>query len=474
MGQYALFDIALSNRHVHGTAQLRVIPASAHFLLLIEGFSMSQFRLARISLMLAALGLAAPVLTTSAYAQTAPAAAPAKPADTIRPELFKLLDPTAVKQLLAEKKFDELQTRISQADAFPAKTPYEEYVLNRMKVAFGSATNNDAMLTSGLEAVINSGRMPAADQADFILALGNTYYNGKNYPKAIEWFTRYQKESTTPLKARDALVRSYYLSNDFATAKTLLLPVIADAEKAGQPPSLEDLRLLGSAASKVKDNNVYLTTLEKLVAYYPTDDFWTDLLHRMQGKPTFNQAHDIDVLRLMLVAEKQLAPEEYTELAELALQAGFPTEAKKAVDAGFAAGVLGTGPNAAKHKQLRDRANKGAADDAKNIAGGEAGAAKAKDGAGLVNLGYAYVTMDQFDKGIPLMEQGVAKGINKRPEDYKLRLGIAYAKAGRKAEAIKTFESIKGTDGSADLARYWTLWVNRAPAVAAAPAPAAK
>lgn len=436
---------------------------------------MSQFRLARISLMLAAIGFAAPVLMTSAHAQqkpAAPAAAPVKPADTVRPELFKLLDPAAVKPLIDAKKFDELQARITQAEAFPAKTPYEEYVLNRMKVALGSATNNDAMMTAALEAVINSGRMAPADQAEFVLALGNSYYNAKNYPKAIEWFNRYQKESPTPLKARPALIRSYYLSNDFATAKTMLVPVIAETEKAGQTPSLEDLRLLGSAASKTKDDEVYLATLEKLVAFYPTDDFWTDLVHRMQRKKTYNAAHDLDVLRLMMVAEKTLAPEEYTEVAELALAAGFPTEAKKAIDAGYAANVLGTGSNAAKHKALRDRANKGAADDAKNIAGGEAGAAKAKDGTGLVNLGYAYVTMDQFDKGIPLMEQGIAKGVVKRPEDAKLRLGIAYAKAGRKAEAIKTFESVKGADGAADLAKYWTLWVNRVPAVAAAPAPA--
>jgi tetratricopeptide (TPR) repeat protein len=445
-------------------------------LYLTEGLFMSQFRLARITLMLAAIGLnAAPALTSSALAQKtpAPAAAPAAaPADTVRPELFKLLDPTAVKQLMTDKNYAEMQNRITQADAFPNKTPYETYVLDRMKIALASATNNESMLTTSLEAAINSGKLPAADQAEFELALGNSYYNAKNYPKAIESFKRYQKDSTTPDKANVALIRSYYLSNDFATARTMLVPAIAATEKAGQQPSLEDLRLLASASAKVKDNAVYVSTLEKLVAFYPTDDYWTDLLHRVAGKPGFNQAHDVDILRLQFMAEKQLAPEEYVELAELDLTAGFPTEAKKVIDAGYATGVLGTGSNAAKHKQLRDRATKGAADDARNIAAGEAGAAKAKDGVGLVNLGYAYVSMDQFDKGLPLMEQGIAKGISKRPDDYKLRLGIAYAKAGRKAEALKAFESVKGDDGGADLARYWALWVNRAPAVAAAaPAP---
>jgi tetratricopeptide (TPR) repeat protein len=438
---------------------------------------MSHFRLARISLMLAAIGLnAAPALMASAHAQkaqpAAPAAAPA--AETVRPDLFKLLDPAVVKQLMAEKKYADVQARITQADAFPAKTPYETYVLDRMKIALGSATGNDAMAMTALEAVIASGRLPAPDQAEFILALGNYYYNAKNYTKAIEWMTRYQKESATPLKVRAALIRAYYLNNDFATAKTMLLPLIADAEKAGQAPSLEDLRLLASASAKVKDNPTYLMAMEKLVALYPSDDYWTDLLHRMQSKPGYNQAHELDVLRLESVALKAMAPEEYTEMAELSLAAGFPTEAKKTIDAGYAAGVLGTGANAAKHKQLRDKATKGAADDARNIASGEASAAKAKDGAGLVNLGYAYVTMDQFDKGIPLMEQGIAKGIAKRPDDYKLRLGMAYAKAGRKAEAIKTLEGVKGNDGLGDLAKYWILWVNRSATPAAAAAPVAK
>ena len=442
---------------------------------------MSHIRLARLSLMLAAIGLnAAPALMTAAHAQkaAAPAAAVAPPADTVRPELFKLLDPVAVKQLMAEKKFADVQARLTQADAFPAKTPYETYVIDRMKVSLGVGTSNDAMAMAALEAVINSGRLTAQEQGDFILALGNLYYNAKNYPKSIEWFKRYQKDSPTPQKARAAIIRSYYLGGDYATAKTELLAEMADNEKAGQPPSLEDLRLLSSAAAKLKDNATYLTTMEKMVALYPSDDYWTDLLHRMQGKPGYNQSHELDVLRLQAVALKQMAPEEYLEMAELDLAAGFPTEAKKVLDAGFANGVLGTGAKAAQHKQLRDKATKSAADDAKNIAGGEAGAAKAKDGAGLVNLGYAYVTMDQFDKGIPLMEQGIAKGIAKKGDDYKLRLGMAYAKAGRKAEAIKTFESVKGDDGLGDLAKYWILWVNRSatPTAAAAPnvAPVAK
>jgi hypothetical protein len=439
------------------------------FLSLNEGFSMSQFRLAHITLMLAAIGLnAAPALMTSAHAQKTPT--PAAPVETLRPEVFKLLDPNAIKQLMAEKNHTEVQNRINQTEAIPARTPYENYVLDATKLRLGEATGNDAMSIAALKSLIASGRLPAQVQAETFLSLGNYHYNAKNYAKAIEWFKRYQKESTTPEKARPYLIRSYYLNNDFTIARDELLATIAEGEKGGKAPTQEELRLLYSSASQLKDNATYIMAMEKLVALYPTDDYWNILLHRVPSRPGYNRAHDIDLLRLEQAAQISLAPEEYVELAELALAAGFPTEAKKAIDAGYSVGVLGTGPNAAKHKQLRDRTRKGAADDAKNIAGGEAGAAKAKDGAALVNLGYAYVTMDQFDKGLALMEQGIAKGVANRPDDYKLRLGAAYAMTGRKAEAIKTLEKVKTDDGAAALAKYWMLWVNRAPAAAAAPA----
>lgn len=426
---------------------------------------MSQFRLARLCLMLAAVGLSSPALMTSAHAQQktdAPAAA-AAPADTVRPELFKLLDPAQIKPLMEAKNYTEIQNRITQAEAIANRTPYEDYVLNRMKISLGSATSNNAMMLPALEGVINSGRLKGNEQADFIQAVANTHYNAKDYAKAIEWFKRYQKESSTPEKVTPALIRSYYLSGDYATAKTEMLPLITAMEKAGKTPSEEDLRLLASAANKAKDDAGYLAGLEKLVAYYPNDDFWTDLLNRgvARQKGFDAQTNMINVYRLEFAAVKQMAPEEYVDLAELSLRDGFPTEAKKVMDAGFANGVLGKGANAKTHTALRDKAAKGAADDARNIAAGEASAAKAKTGAGLVNLGWAYATMDQGDKGVGFIQQGIAKGGLKNPEEAKLRLGMAQVRAGKSADAIKTFESVKGGGGAGDLAKYWIVLLNQ-------------
>lgn len=423
---------------------------------------MSQFRFARLALMLAALGLnAAPVLMHGASAQDKNAEAAQPKPDTVRPELFKLLDPAQIKPLMDAKNYTEVQNRVTQAEAFPDKTPYEVYVVNRMKLSLGSSTGNDAMSISALEAILASGKLPEADQANFTQALATLYYNAKNYPKAIELYKKIQASGKASDQVNSALIRSYYLSGDYATALKAQEPVLQAMQQAGKTPPQEDLRLYASAANKIKDDAAYLRGLEQLASYYPNDDFWTDLISRgIVRRPGFSDANITDVLRLEFAAVNKMSPEAYTELAELALKDGFPTEAKKVVDAGFAAGVLGTGGTAAKDRQLRDRATKEAANDAKNIAAGEASAAKAKTGAGLVNLGWAYVTMDQFDKGIGFMQQGIAKGGLKAPDEAKLRLGIAYAKAGQKDKAIATFQEVKAGGGLSDTARYWILLLN--------------
>jgi len=63
--------------------------------------------------------------------------------------------------------------------------------------------------------------------------------------------------------------------------------------------------------------------------------------------------------------------------------------------------------------------------------------------------------------GLPLMEQGIAKGGLREPEDAKLHLGIAYLAAGQKPKAIQTFKEVGGTDGTADLARLWLIHAQR-------------
>jgi alkanesulfonate monooxygenase SsuD/methylene tetrahydromethanopterin reductase-like flavin-dependent oxidoreductase (luciferase family) len=106
-------------------------------------------------------------------------------------------------------------------------------------------------------------------------------------------------------------------------------------------------------------------------------------------------------------------------------------------------------------KRLLALATQRASDAPKALQEAEAAAAADKDGNALVRIGLGYSGLGQHDKAATLIQQGIAKGGLKRPEDAKLYLGIAQFRAGQKQRAAQTFRTVGGTDGTADLGRLW-------------------
>jgi hypothetical protein len=148
------------------------------------------------------------------------------------------------------------------------------------------------------------------------------------------------------------------------------------------------------------------------------------------------------------------------EMAQLALQAGGVNEAQQVLDKGFAAGVLGAGPEAERHKRLKDLVVKRQQEAKAGQAEALAEAKKDKDGNALLAIGMDQVYAGQAKPGLELMQQGLAKG-TKRPDDAKLHLAIAQLAAGDHAKAAAGFKTVQGNDGTADLARLWALYARR-------------
>jgi len=118
---------------------------------------------------------------------------------------------------------------------------------------------------------------------------------------------------------------------------------------------------------------------------------------------------------------------------------------------------LGQGAEGARHKRLLDLLVKRIADAKATQAETERAASDAKDGNAQVNVGLAYAFRGDAAKGAKIIEEGIAKGNLKRPEDAKLYLGLAQSLAGEQSKATATWRSVKGTDGSAELARLWII-----------------
>jgi tetratricopeptide (TPR) repeat protein len=376
-------------------------------------------------------------------------------AQALRPEVAKPLHQAG--ELLKAGKAREALAKVREADAVPNKTPAEQLTVDRMRGAAAQRAGDHPTTIAAFEAVYASGKLSPAEQAQVAESLAYAYAQTNNVPKAQAWIAKAQQGGSTSPQLKQLLAWMQGQSGDYAAIARDAAAAIAAAEQAGQrPPEAELLRL----ADAQQRGNLpgYNVTLEKLLANYPKKEYWAAVLARLPRKPGFADRYALDVLRLKLVSGTAMKTEDFMEMAQLALQAGLPAEAKKIVERGYASGALGSGPEAARHKRLRDLTDKQLAESSAGIGARAAEAASAKDGNALVQAGLVYVSMGQADKGIALIEQGIAKGGLKRPEDARLRLGQAQQQSAQaRAKAPQTLRSVQGSDGSADIARLWML-----------------
>src|SRR5262249_35214520 len=149
--------------------------------------------------------------------------------------------------------------------------------------------------------------------------------------------------------------------------------------------------------------------------------------------------------------------EDYTEMAQIALDQGSPGEAQHILEKGFQKGVFNDQRTKDKNQRLLDAAKKAAATDQAQLSKMEADANSAPTGDKAVSVGLAYLGYGRYDKAVELISKGLSKGGLKSEAEARLLLGIAQLKAGHKDDAAKSFRSVKGDPALERLANLWSL-----------------
>ena len=374
-------------------------------------------------------------------------------AQAVKPEVAKPLKEAG--DLMRAGKGKEALAKARQADAVGGKSAGEQVLVTRTLGSAALYAGDYDTASKAFESVID--KVPAGEKSKIAEALAGAEYRAGRYAKSMQW----ARQAGDSPAMQQLIVSAAFQTGDYATVTRSLSANIAADEKAGRKPTDTELQTLASAYQRQNNTAGYASTIEKLLNHYPKKEYWTDILARLPRKPGFSDRFALDVYRLQLATGNLSKASDYMEAAQLALQAGYATEGKAIVDKGFAANVLGTGPEADRHKRLRDLAVKQEAEMKAALDKEVAEAQAAKDGNNLVKWGYTYVTLGQPDKGVELIEKGIAKGGLKRPEDAKLRLAQAQLAAGKKAKAQQTLRSVQGNDGAADIARLWAIQSNQ-------------
>jgi hypothetical protein len=410
------------------------------------------------TVLLAPLLLAAALTGGQALAQAAaPAAAASAP--TLRAETAKPL--SAAQEAIKAGKYADALARIAEAEALPGLTPYEQYIVLRLKgpALFGSGDQPGALAV--FEKVVASPLTPAAEKSSLAETTIKLALQLKKYDSAQVMMKAYLADRGSSPEIANLYPQVLSVQGDHAGVIAYLQPLLAADLAAKRVTPEATLRLLAASQNQVKDSAGYLATLARLAGNTGKTEYWDELINRTVRKDGFaDERLRLDVYRLRQVVGITLEADEIGDMAYRANQAGLPAEAQALLDDGFKTGLLGKGTNAAADQKLRESATKAAAQDRATLADSEAAAQKAANGNALVGLGLALSSTGAHERGLALITQGIAKGGLRRADDAQLHLGLVALRAGKADQAKAAFAAVQGADGAADLARLYLLHID--------------
>ena len=408
----------------------------------------------------ATLVLSAAVVGATGFVTAA--AADKKDENKVSKDLAKPLK--AAQDALQAKKYPDALAKLKEAEGNPKKTPYDEHVINVLAGSAYARTNDFPDAEKAFEAQANDGFTEPGELPRIVKAVAQINYQLKNYDKAIEYGNRAIKNGAGDDEINVIVGQSYYLKGDYKGTLKFFQPVIDADIKAGRTPKDQQLQLVMSSCVKIEDADCTTKALEKLVTYYPKPDYWKDLLYTLQQDRSQTQSdkNTLQLFRLMSEVDVLARADDYTEMAQLAMEQGSPGEAQHILEKGFQKGIFADQRTKDKNQRLLDQAKKAAAADQASLPKIEKDADAAPTGDKDVGVGLAYLGYQQYDKASDLLSKGLSKGGVKSEPEARLLLGIAQLKAGHKDDAVKSFHAVKGDPALERLANLWSLHAKQA------------
>ena len=408
--------------------------------------------------MLATLACSVALIGVTSFIHSSPAAAQEK---KVSKELAKTLK--AAQDAVQAKKYSEALAKLKDAEGNPKKSPYDQHVINELSAFAYAKTNNAAEAAKANEALVNDSLTPQSEMPARVKAVASGAYGAKNYDKAIDYGNRAVKGGYADDEIKMIIGQSYYLKGDYKNTAKFLQPIIDSEIKSGKPPKDTELQILFSACEKTDDNDCQTKSLERLVTYYPKPDYWKGLLYGLRnGQDMKGDRNSLQLFRLMSEVDILQHGEDYTEMAQIALDQGSPGEAQHILEKGFQKNVFVDQRSKDKNTRLLEAAKKAAATDKAQLPKMEADADAAPSGDKDVSVGLAYLGYGQNDKAIELIQKGLKKGSLKSEAEARLLLGIAQLRSGHKDDAVKAFHSVKGDAPLERLANLWSLRAKQA------------
>jgi len=420
--------------------------------------------------------------TTASVALVATPAAAASDKDKDKKPPEKSISRSIIKPMIAVQKAVQASdwagamAALKEAQAIPDRTPFDDYKINQF-MAFSAVNLKDyTTAITAYEAMAASPEEDPVDKAGTRHNLVLLNYDAKDYAKTLKYGEELVALGSVDEKIATTMAQAYYFTNNYAKAEEWAKKVIDTDVAANKKPDQGALSVLLSAQAKLGKQGDAATTLELIAANYGKPNDWGQLIDVALGTQGIQNQDGIDLYRLRDAAGAMQDADDYALMSTIALQLGFPGEAKTILDKGIASGRLTTtGKAASQYKS----AVAGAASDDKTLPKFASDAEARKTGDYDEKLAETYYGYKRYAEAETVARRALSKPGGKDPLQTKMVLGMSLAQQGKYEDATAVFKEVEDAGGRAARMRSAHLWISFChsklppPPVAAAPAAAA-
>ena len=397
-----------------------------------------------------AIALAAVPMSGAAVAQ-----AQAQQAITLSQDERSALLP--VQTAVVAKDWAAAQAALA-AVAGSATSPGARYTIGRFQLEIGLGLGDVAMQAQGIDTLIASGLVPAADLPALYRNQAVLANDAGNKVKAEAGFTKVVELSPADSEALVNLAQVKVDLKKPEDAVQLLSRAIAVKRAAGQPVDESWYKYAlkiaygGRASPVLRAAAVKLS--DELVAAYPTRDNRRDALLIFRDTAGLDPAAELDLMRFMRASGTLAGERDWYDLADGLYKAGSYAEARAVLTDGAAGRMIDPGKAAfAELIRLTDARLTG---DRASLASEEAAALEAGNGVMALKIGDALYGYGEQAKAIALYRAALRKG-GVDPNVVNTRLAMALLAAGDRPAAEALFKSLSGT--RARLGAFWLTWL---------------
>jgi len=385
---------------------------------------------------LVAMTVAAPLAIAPAYAQ--------------QPKKKMVAPMNEARNAMLAKDWATAKTKLDAASA-QAKTPNDRAQLERLRLYMAAENKDGKQQVASINALIASGTLTPAETKDYKSALSKAHLDAGDQAASNAAARAYVDEyGGTP----DQLIRvadNFMKANDPTTSLVYAEKAVAAARAANTKPPESWFTLQMRAANALVQMDKYYAVEEQLVAEYPKEIYWKELIARTQKEPKYGPPIKLDMFRALQAAGVKLSGQELSTAGDEALKRGLPNDAVAFLEPAGVTSEFDTKNLATAKAQ--------AATDKAGLAKETADVLKKGDAAALATLGEAHLSYGDNAKAIEVLNAALAKGIADAGEAdiAKLHLGIAQYRSGDKDAARATWATVKADNGAGVLARNWDL-----------------